>query len=196
MTYLELCYGGNTAGMLEGRARRRACAHAAPPAEDTGRLTPLIRTARLLERPGEATALFPAAAAAQPAAHAPASDGGATGAGQQQPIAAGDADMQDTSPACSEQQQTVSEPVPQKEEQLGRHGLAGVPGCSSGSSQALCVGVTSCVGTAVEEQRPVPLPLAMECTQSPNGRAQPVPIPAEAPEGSCRPLSCRRLRFC
>ena len=203
MSYLELCYGGYSTGMLGGGARRRLSAHAAPLAEDTGRLTPLIRTARLLERPAiEAAGSLPgeaAATAAQPAAHALAGDGGAQGIGlQQQQIAAGDTDMQEASPACSEQQQqTACEPVPQRGEQLGQqHRLAERPEWSSGSSQAVSVAGSTCATTGVEEQKRVFLPLPLECTRSPNGRAQPISVPVEAPEGSCRPSSCRRLRFC
>ena len=202
MSYLELCYGGYPTGMLRGPVRRRLSAHAAPPAEDTGRLTPLIRTARLLERPaGEAAGSLPgeaAATAAQPVAHALADDGGVgvLGTGMQQAAAAGDAAMQDASPACPEQQHFHIDHVPHSGEQPGRHKLAEGPECSSGSSQAAPVAGSRCASTAVEDQRRVILPLPMECTQSPNGRAQPAPVPVEAPEGSCRPSSCRRLRFC
>ena len=195
MSYLQLCYGAGGAGecagcataSMGGRARSRLSADTASAAEDTGRLTPLIRTARLLERPEGAGSLPVEAATAL------AGSGGDVGLGngQQQAGAASDAAMQDASAACTEQQLGRCEP--QRGEQPGRHRLVGAPECGSGSSLGVPVGVTS-LSRASEEQRSSLLSLGLECRQSPNGRSQ--PAPSDIPRGSCRPSSCRRLRFC
>ena len=197
MAYLELCYGAGecaacTSGSSSGRGRRRPVTGAAVPAENTGRLTPLIRTARLVEHPDHGAESLPveSAAAAQPAAPALSGAGvGAMGPEQQQASAASDAAMQEACPACISWQGTGGG-LNHGGVQLGHHRPAGESGLSSRSSQA----DGGEAGRADEEQRRVALPLTVECSQSPTRRSQ--PAPTEAPEASCRPSSCRRLRFC
>ena len=164
--FLEVCYGASVPGYpSNGRPRRCLAADAAALPAESGRLTPLIRTAQVLEHPGQDMgSLFVEAAAAQPAAPVLAGGGhvDAMGTGMQQAVAGGD---------------------------------AGEPGCSSDSSKAVSAAhTTGDVSRENEEQRRVLPPLAMDCSRSPNGRSQ--PAPSDAPEGSCRPSSCRRLRFC